>query len=126
LSRKNFSPRFANLDKVIAFLSEERRKTGSDSLMKNEVKKVDVYLERLTNKYKSNPSLLFRHAAFYNLYWKVNKAAWQNTTKAIGADPWQIKNLLLLIYIGAMISYNNILKIAAPHYHTHINQSLAS
>jgi glycosyltransferase involved in cell wall biosynthesis len=96
-SRKNVSIRFLTLYKAIRFLSIERRQNVSDSLMKNETYRVDEFMEQEATSYKIDPALLYRHSAFYHLYWHVVDKAWLNGLKAWRKRPFALKNIFLLV-----------------------------
>jgi glycosyltransferase involved in cell wall biosynthesis len=65
LSRKNVTVRLLNLYKAIAFLSEQRRKSGEDSLMKGEPEKVDKFLLEISKEYTHDPSFAFKAHSIY-------------------------------------------------------------
>lgn len=120
LSRKGYTIRFANLDKLIASLSRQRREEGMDDLMKNKSEKVDQYLKDLSHPYEINPSLIYRQAATYHLYWKVNEEALRSIIKAFQLKPLHFRNFFLLVFILVMIVRNGILKMGRPHYRTYL------
>lgn len=114
LSRRNYTIRFNHLYKVISFLIEERRKSGIDSLMNNRPEVVDQYLEMMSEENRKDPSLIYRRAGFYFMYWKLTSTSWESARKAFRVNPWCLKNFLLVIYI-AMLGVFEILR-RKKHY----------
>ncbi|MEQ8363005.1 MAG: glycosyltransferase family 2 protein [Cyclobacteriaceae bacterium] len=119
LSRKSYTIRFANLDKLIGRLSQQRRAEGMDDLMRNNPGRVNQYLKELSEKYVINPSLIYQQAATYHLYWKMDREAWSNIFTAIRIRPFHFKNFALLVFILVMIGRNSILKMGRSHYQTY-------
>lgn len=114
LSKKDYTIRFSHLYKVISFLTVERRKSGADSLMDNKLEVVDQYLELMAVENRKDPSLIYRRAAFYFMYWKLTSASWDYARKALLKNPRRLKNSLLVIYI-AMLGVFEILRLK-KHY----------
>jgi glycosyltransferase involved in cell wall biosynthesis len=126
LSRKNVTVRLLNLYKAIAFLSEQRRKSGEDSLMKGEPEKVDKFLVEISKEYTDDPSFVYRHTAFTHLYWKVIDGAWRNAFKALGANPFHAKNYFLFVYLATKSCYYFFAdRITRMHYKTHFDKPLS-
>lgn len=100
LSRKNYTIRFSHLYKVISFLTVERRRSGTDSLMNNKSEVVDQYLELMAEENRKDPSLVYRRAAFYFMYWKLTSSSWDYAYRALMASPWRLKNSVIVIYIA--------------------------
>jgi glycosyltransferase involved in cell wall biosynthesis len=98
-SRKDVSIRFLHLYRVISFLSDQRRRTGSDSLEQNRVEDVDAYLNKITEPYNRDASAHHRHAAFYHLYWHALAKAWDSGWLAWRQKPYHPKNNFLLFYL---------------------------
>lgn len=114
LSHKNYTIRFSHLYKVISFLTEERRRSGTDSLMNNKSEVVDQYMELMAEENRKDPSLIYRRAAFYFMYWKLTSTSWGSARKAFMMNPLRLKNFLLVIYI-AMLGVFEILR-RKKHY----------
>jgi hypothetical protein len=98
LSRKDYSIKFANLDKVIAFLSRQRRLTGSDYLMNKQVEELHAFEKAINTKYEQDPSLLWQQGAFYHLYWGTYELAIHSAWKACQIRPLHLKNIFSLFY----------------------------
>jgi glycosyltransferase involved in cell wall biosynthesis len=126
LSRKNVTVRLLNLYKAIAFLSEQRRKSGEDSLMKGEPEKVDKFLLEISKEYTDDPSFAFRHTAFMHMYWKVIEGAWRNAFKALRTNPFHAKNYFLFIYLAMKSCYYFFSdRFSRMHYKTHFDKPLS-
>lgn len=126
LSRKNVTVRLLNLYKAIAFLSEQRRKSGEDSLMKGEPEKVDKFLLGISKEYTDDPSFVYRHTAFTHLYWKVIDGAWGNAFKALHANPFHAKNYFLFVYLAMKSCYYFFAeRFTRMHYKTHFDKPLS-
>jgi len=119
-SRKNVSIRFLHLYKVIAFLSDQRRRSGSDSLEQNRVEEVDAHLNKIAEPYFRDASLHHRHAAFYHLYWHTLAKAWLSGWQAWRLKPYHPKNNFLLFYLvtkSVVYLFND--RWVNPHYTTY-------
>ena len=120
-SRKEFSFRFAMIDRTIIFLSKQRRTLGQDSLQGKNKEDLDKFVDGWETVYASDPSRLLREAAFYHLYWKVLDKAWRCAWQAFSIKPLQPKNWLCVslcvglgfVYWGQALfgkHYQNLLK----------------
>ncbi|MEQ8423533.1 MAG: glycosyltransferase family 2 protein [Cyclobacteriaceae bacterium] len=114
LSRKKYSVRISNLYQAISFLTGERRRSGVDSLMKNNPEAVDQHLELIAEENKKDPSLIHRRAAFYFMYWKLSATAWNCACKAWIKKWWSLKNNLLVAYIAVLVAVEVLRK--KTHY----------
>ncbi|MFN8890612.1 MAG: glycosyltransferase family 2 protein [Cyclobacteriaceae bacterium] len=123
-SRKNVSIRFLHLYKLIAFLSDQRRLTGSDSLEQNRVEEVDAYLNKIAEPYFRDASVHHRHAAFYHLYWHSLAKAWRSGWQAWQLKPYHPKNNFLLFYLvtkSVVYLFNE--RWVDPHYTTYFKNT---
>ncbi len=125
LTRKSVTVRSLNLYQAVAFLSAQRRSTGEDSLMRSEPEAVDKFLSKISKEYDADPSFVFRHAAFTQLYWKVTDEGWRNTFLAWRTNPLHAKNYFLLIYIAVKTMYYFFAdRLKAMHYKTHFGKAV--
>ncbi len=127
LSRRNVTVRLLNLYKVVAFLSQQRRKSGEDSLMKGEPEKVDRFLSEISKEYNDDPSFVFRHTAFTHMYWKVIDGAWRNAFKALHTNPFHAKNYFLFVYLAMKSCFYFFPdRFSRMHYKTHFDKPLVN
>lgn len=98
VSRKEFSFRFAMIDRTIIFLSKQRRTLGQDSLQGMNKDDLNKFVADWEAVYTADPSRLLREAAFYHLYWKVSDKAWSSAWQAFSIKPLQPKNWVCLSF----------------------------
>jgi glycosyltransferase involved in cell wall biosynthesis len=116
VSRKEFSVRFALINRTISFLSKQRRAYGQDSLQGRDNHELEKFVADWETVYAKDPSRLNREAAFYNLYWKVFDKAWYCAWQAFSVKPMQPKNWLcwgLCVSLGGLYRMQTL---AARHY----------
>lgn len=99
LSRKNTSIRFLNLYQIVSCLSQERRRDGIDSLMRNDTTYLNQFVAKINEQYNMDTSLVHRHIAFRHLYWGLIPNAWKSVKSAFIANPFHRKNYLLFGYV---------------------------
>ncbi|MBL7875638.1 MAG: glycosyltransferase family 2 protein [Cyclobacteriaceae bacterium] len=117
LSRRNYTIRFAILDSLISQLSQERRASGADSLMRGNQERIRDYESKLSAKFTSDPARIHQQAAFYNLYWKVNDVALLCAWVAFRHKPFHLKSIFLLLYVLAIGGFNEVSKkVWGVHY----------
>jgi glycosyltransferase involved in cell wall biosynthesis len=116
VSRKEFSFRFALIDRIIIFLSKQRRASGLDSLQKSHLTELEKFVKDWEVIYAADPSCLPREAAFYNLYWKVTDKACKNAWQAFSKRPLVLKNLFCLGYCLAISLLDRISRLTGKHY----------
>jgi len=116
VSRREFSFRFALIDRTIIFLSKQRRANGQDSLQKSNSSELEKFVKDWEVVYAVDPSRLYREAAFYHLYWKVTDKAFRSAWQAFSARPFSPKNLLCLaMCVGLGFTYW-VESLAGRHY----------
>lgn len=98
VSRKEFSFRFAMINRTIIFLSKQRRMLGQDSLQGMNKDDLDKFVADWEAVYAFDSSRLLREAAFYHLYWKVLGKARRSAWQAFSVKPLQPKNWLCLSF----------------------------
>jgi glycosyltransferase involved in cell wall biosynthesis len=122
LSRRDITIRTLNLNKLVGFLSRQRREQGQDCLQRNAAHEANEFLNTIQKKYDTDPSFFFRHQAFFHLYWGLNDLAFKNGLKAFFARPLYWKNLLslgLIVFrIGVFLLTRGVNK---KHYSRLIN-----
>jgi len=117
LSRRNYSVRFAMLDQLIAFLSRQRRTTGTDSLTTKNVEPLTQLEAQISAGYAANPARIYQQAAFYHLYWKVFGLSVISSWYAFKIKPFHLKNIFLLLYVLTMSCFHRLVKkINQTHY----------
>jgi len=117
LSRRNYSVRFAMLDHLIAFLSRQRRATGTDSLTTNNLESLAQYEAQISAGYAANPARIYQQAAFYHLYWKAFDLSIINSWQAFKIKPFHLKNIFLLLYVLTMSCFHRFARsINQIHY----------
>jgi glycosyltransferase involved in cell wall biosynthesis len=98
LSHHPFNVRRRYLYKVVAFLADERRLYGTDSLENGNVETVEKYIDTITEEYSRDPSLIFRDSASYYMYCRYYRHALQESLMAIANAPLNIINYRTLFY----------------------------
>ncbi|MBX2896463.1 MAG: glycosyltransferase family 2 protein [Cyclobacteriaceae bacterium] len=116
VSRKEFSFRFALIDRTISFLSKQRRSSGFDSLQKPDSSELEKFIKDWEVVYAADPARLHREAAFYHLYWKVTGSALASARQAILKRPLAIKNLFCLAYCSVMSLIYRVNRLTTKHY----------
>jgi hypothetical protein len=94
--RKKMTVRNLNIHLLIGFLSGQRKAYGKDCLQRNASHEADEFMKTVQVRYDADKSLIFRHQAFFHLYWRVNDLAFQNGLKAFSTRPLYWKNILSL------------------------------
>jgi hypothetical protein len=67
--------------------------------MRGDSEKLSRYKVNLSSRFKDNPALIFQQAAFYNLYWKMNRLAVKYAWSSFIARPLRLKSIFLLLYV---------------------------
>lgn len=116
VSRREFSFRFALIDRTIIFLSKQRRASGLDSLQTLDSSELEKFVKDWEVVYAADPSRLYREAAFYHLYWKVKDKALNSAWQAFLKRPLSLKNLFCLVYCLAMSLVYQINRLTTRHY----------
>ncbi len=117
LSRRNYSVRFAILDQLIAFLSRQRRTTGTDSLTTKNVEPLTQLEAQISAGYATNPARIYQQAAFYHLYWKAFDLSFINSWQAFKIKPFHLKSIFLLLYVLTMSCFHRFARsIMQTHY----------
>lgn len=123
ITRKKITVRSLNLNKLVGFLSKQRREQGQDCLQRGLPQEADEFMNSVQKEYDKDPSFFFRHQAFVHLYWGVHDLAFQNGLKAFFARPLYLKNLLslgLIVFrIGVFLLTRGVNK---KHYAQLMNQ----
>lgn len=116
VSRKEFSFRFAMIDRTIIFLSKQRRTLSQDSLQGKNKDDLDKFVTDWGAVYTGDPSRLLREAAFYHLYWKVSDKAWRSARQAFSVKPLQLKNWLCLGLCVGLGGVYGVQALFGKHY----------
>ncbi|HRG08453.1 MAG TPA: glycosyltransferase family 2 protein [Cyclobacteriaceae bacterium] len=116
VSRKEFSFRFAMIDRTIIFLSKQRRTIGRDSLQGMNKDDLDKFVADWESVYASDSSRLLREAAFYHLYWKVSDKALRSACQAFLIKPLQPKNWLCLGFCVGLGFVYGVQGLLGKHY----------
>ncbi|MBX2914643.1 MAG: glycosyltransferase family 2 protein [Cyclobacteriaceae bacterium] len=116
VSRKEFSFRFAMIDRTIIFLSKQRRASGLDSLQKSDSNELEKFVMDWEVVYAADPARLYREAAFYHLYWRVTDSALASAWQAVLKRPLSVKNLFCLVYCFVMSAVYRVNRLTARHY----------
>ncbi len=117
LSRRNYSVRFAMLDQLISFLSQQRRTIGTDSLTINNREALTQLEAKISAEYEANPTRIYQRAVFYHLYWKAFGLAIVSGWQAFKTKPLHLKNIFLLLYVLTMSCLNRLkLAVNKTHY----------
>jgi glycosyltransferase involved in cell wall biosynthesis len=120
LSRRNYSVRFAMLDHLIAFLSRQRRATGTDSLTTKNVEPLTQLEAQISAGYAANPARIYQQAAFYHLYWKAFDLSIISSWQAFKIKPFHLKSIFLLLYVLTMSCFQLLSRsIHRTHYKNH-------
>jgi len=98
LSHHPFNVRRRYLYRVVAFLADERRLYGTDSLEKGNIETLDKFVDTITEEYSRDPSLIFRDSASYYMYCRYYRYALQESLLAIAHAPLKIINYRTLFY----------------------------
>jgi glycosyltransferase involved in cell wall biosynthesis len=112
MSRKSITPRSLNIYKLIGHLSQQRREAGYDCLERQKPHEADQWLGQYLMPYQIDPSFIYRHKAFFHLYWGLFVPAILSVIKALQTKPFKRKNLLAFAYIifkSSLFSVNRIL-----------------
>lgn len=100
ITKRNFDfLRFEGL-KVLQLLSEERRLTGQDCLMRGDLVAYEKLLSRIKQPYLDDPSLLYRKGTSLNVYFRFWQNAFWYAAKAIAANPWKFVNYREFLYVA--------------------------
>ncbi|MCB0489170.1 MAG: glycosyltransferase family 2 protein [Cyclobacteriaceae bacterium] len=117
VSRRNFSPRFAIVDKLIGFLARQRQEQKADCIMTGDVQQLLAIEKKLLTEFEVDPSLIHFRAAFFHLYWGMFSLSVRSSLKACQLRPLHIKNILALFYVALMASMKSIRMILfGQHY----------
>ncbi len=116
VSRREFSFRFAMIDRTIIHLSKQRRTSGLDSLQKSDTTELEKFVKGWEVVYETDTSRLSREAAFYHLYWKVTDKALQSAWQAFLKRPLFLKNWFCLGYSLGMSLIYRVKQLTARHY----------
>lgn len=116
VSRREFSFRFALIDRTIFFLSKQRRSSGLDSLQKSDSSELEKFVKDWEVVYAADPSRLYREAAFYHLYWKVTDKALRSAWQAVLKRPLLLKNLFCIAYCSIMSLVYRVNRLTTKHY----------
>ncbi len=116
VSRREFSFRFAMIDRTIIHLSKQRRTSGLDSLQKSDTTELEKFVKGWEVVYAADTSRLSREAAFYHLYWKVTDKALQSAWQAFLKRPLFLKNWFCLGYCPGMSLIYRVKQLTARHY----------
>jgi glycosyltransferase involved in cell wall biosynthesis len=99
LCRRDVNIRNRNLYKVVSYLANQRKASGKDFLMEGKPELADDYLASITQKYTQDPALVYREAAEYYFYWRLNQKALESAWSAFLKRPQQLTNLRTYLYI---------------------------
>lgn len=98
LCRRDVSVRTRNLYKVVAFLGEQREKSGTDCLMRGKPEEADAFFAEITKAYADDKAKIHREAAAYLMYWKLYSRAIDESIKGIMKRPFDLINWRTLFY----------------------------
>ncbi len=124
ISRKEITVWNLNVHRLIGQLYAQRQPGEKDWLEKGETEKADAFMEEIALAYKKDSSFVWRHTAFFNLYWGLIGNALRNICRAIQSAPLRPKNYLSLAYIILRIGLFYLNQgVNKKHYRSLLNRT---